>query len=246
MRLLLNFQSLNTLILIKGKVTDEQGKPLPGASVKLKQSNRGVITDSEGNFTLFNLPESGILVISFVSYETQEVAYDKNTSQPLNIQLKTDANALNEVQVIGYGTTTKRLNTGSVSTITSEEIEEQPVTNVLSALSGKAAGVYVQTNNGLAGGDITIQIRGPGSLAAGTTPFYVIDGVPFVSSSLVQGPLATGINGAISPFNSLNPEDIESISILKDADATAIYGSRGANMTRKIIIELRFEKVCFN
>jgi len=217
------------LIPLKGIVTDEHGKPLPGASVKLKQSNRGVVTNSEGNFILFNIPESGILVISFVSYETQEVAYDKNTSQPLTIQLKTDANSLNEVQVIGYGTTTKRLNTGSVSTITSEEIEEQPVTNVLSALSGRAAGVYVQTNNGLAGGDITIQIRGPGSLAAGTTPFYVIDGVPFVSSSLVQGPLATGINGAISPFNSLNPEDIESMSILKDADATAIYGSRGAN-----------------
>ncbi|WP_183573858.1 SusC/RagA family TonB-linked outer membrane protein [Mucilaginibacter sp. X5P1] len=214
---------------IEGKVLDEQGKPLSGASVKLKSGYNGVITDGEGHFTLTQVPDTGMLYVSYVGYQTAESPYNINRTQFITIQLKADANSLNEVQVIGYGTATKKLNTGSISVVTAKEIENQPVTNVLSALSGRAAGVYVQTNNGLAGGDVSIQIRGPGSLAAGTDPFYVIDGVPFVSSSMALGQLASGINGAISPFNSLNPEDIESISILKDADATAIYGSRGAN-----------------
>jgi len=137
---------------------------------------------------------------------------------------------LNEVQIIGYGETTKRKNTGSVSTITAKQIENQPVTNVLSALSGQSPGVFVQTTNGLPGGNINIQIRGKGSITAGTNPLYIIDGIPFASKSLIDNTaLSEGINGAISPLNSINPADIESINILKDADATAIYGSRGAN-----------------
>jgi TonB-linked SusC/RagA family outer membrane protein len=220
----------NLEIPLKGKVIDEQGKPLPGASVKLKQSNNGVVTDKEGNFTISNVPERGTLIISFVGYLTSEVTYVYNQNEPLTIQLKANANSLNEVQVIGYGTTTKRLNTGSVSTIAAKEIDEQPVTNVLSALSGRMAGVFVQQTNGLPGGGISIQIRGKGSIAAGTDPLYIIDGVPFSSSIIASNNiLASGINGAVSPLNSLNPDDIESISILKDADATAIYGSRGSN-----------------
>ncbi|GAA4090823.1 TonB-dependent receptor [Mucilaginibacter panaciglaebae] len=220
----------NLEIPVKGKVVDEQGKPLPGASVKIKQSNNGVVTDKEGNFTISNVPESGTLIISFVGYLTSEVNYVYDQNGPLTIQLKANANSLNEVQVIGYGTTTKRLNTGSVSTITAKEIDEQPVTNVLSALSGRMAGVFVQQTNGLPGGGISILIRGKGSIAAGTDPLYIIDGVPFSSSIIASNNiLASGINGAVSPLNSLNPDDIESISILKDADATAIYGSRGSN-----------------
>jgi TonB-linked SusC/RagA family outer membrane protein len=221
------------VIPIKGKVTDEQGQPLPGATVKLKQSNNGVITDKDGNFAITNIPITGVLIISYVGYQTVEISYDSKQNEPLIIQLKADANSLNAVQVIGYGTTTKRLNTGSVSTISAKEIEQQPVTNVLSALSGRMPGVFVQTTNGLPGGNINIQIRGTGSITAGNNPLYVIDGVPFnsiVGLLNAQSILSTGaISGVISPFNSLNPDDIESISILKDADATSIYGSRGSN-----------------
>ncbi len=218
---------------ISGKVTDEQGKQLPGATVKLKLGKNGAVTDKDGDFVLSHVPNTGILVVSFIGYQSSEVPYNSDQNKPLTIQLKADANSLNEVQVIGYGTTTRRLNTGSVSTISAKEIEDQPVTNVLSALSGQAAGVFVQTTNGLPGGNINIQIRGEGSITAGNNPLYIIDGVPFNSSvgSLTSlSVLSTGaINGQISPFNSLNPSDIESISILKDADATAIYGSRGSN-----------------
>ena len=135
---------------------------------------------------------------------------------------------LNEVQIIGYGQTTKRNNTGSVSTINSTAIDQQPVTNPLAAMQGRAPGVFVQTQNGLPGGNIKIQIRGQGSIASGTDPLYVIDGVPYISAPVYTG-VANGANGTISPFSVINPSDIERIDILKDADATAIYGSRGAN-----------------
>ena len=215
---------------ITGKVIDEQGQPLPGATVKVINSPTITITDNAGNFTLNRISETGTLAITFIGYLSVTIPISANTNVPLTIILRADANSLNEVQVIGYGTTTKRLNTGSISTINATDIQKQPVTNALSALSGKAAGVFVQTTNGLPGGDVSVQIRGKGSLTAGTNPLYIIDGVPFASTSLVYNTaLAAGINGAISPFNSLNPSDIESISILKDADATAIYGSRGAN-----------------
>jgi TonB-linked SusC/RagA family outer membrane protein len=216
---------------IIGKVTDEQGQPLPGATIKLKGTNIIVITDQSGTFKMAPVPTTGLLVISFVGYQTAEINFNNDNRNPLAITLKADDNSLNEVQVIGYGTTTKRLNTGSVSSVSSADLEKQPVTNVLSALSGRAAGVFVQTSNGLPGGGINIQIRGKGSIAAGTDPLYIIDGVPFSSSILATNNTlaASTINGAVSPLNTLNPDDIESISILKDADATAIYGSRGAN-----------------
>ncbi|WP_292945110.1 SusC/RagA family TonB-linked outer membrane protein [Mucilaginibacter sp. 44-25] len=213
-----------------GKVIDEQGTPLPGATVKIQNESRISITDKDGKFTFTNAPRNGAVSVSFIGFQTANIPMPLNFDNEFTIQLKADANSLNEVQVIGYGTTTKRLNTGSVSTITATDIEKQPVTNILSALSGRASGVNVQTTNGLPGGDVSIQIRGKGSLTAGTNPLYIIDGVPFASTSLVYNTaLAAGINGAISPLNSLNPNDIENISILKDADATAIYGSRGAN-----------------
>jgi len=214
---------------ISGKVTDEQGKPLPGAAVKLNQSTNGTITDSQGNFKITHVPARGILIISFVGYQAYQYSYDINHAESLVVQLKPDANSLNEVQVIGYGTITKRFNTGSVSTVTSDVIEKQPIDNPLAALQGRVPGVLVQTQNGLPGGNITIQIRGQGSITSGTDPLYIIDGVPFLSAPIYGSGLATGANGAISPFSIINPGDIESISILKDADATSIYGSRAAN-----------------
>jgi TonB-linked outer membrane protein, SusC/RagA family len=212
---------------VKGRVVDSLGHGLLGASVKVKGYQLVTKTDRDGYFTLRNVPNETTLEISFIGYISQEV---KSSATVGTITLVASPSDLDEVMVIGYGQTSKRLNTGSVSTVSAEEIEQQPVTNVLSALSGRMPGVFVQTTNGLPGGNINVQIRGKSSLTAGSDPLYIIDGVPFVSSSLVTNTaLAGGINGAINPLNSINPDIIETITVLKDADATAIYGSRGAN-----------------
>ncbi|MES2060458.1 MAG: SusC/RagA family TonB-linked outer membrane protein [Bacteroidota bacterium] len=217
------------IINIIGKVIDEQGTPLPGATVKIQNESRISITGKDGKFTFTNAPRKGAVSVSFIGFQTANIPLPLNFDNEFIIQLKADANSLNEVQVIGYGTTTKRLNTGSVSTITATDIEKQPVTNILSVISGRAPGVFVQQTNGLPGGEVNIQIRGKGSILAGTNPLYVIDGVPFSSTPVTYDISTTSLNGAVSPFNSINPDDIESISILKDVDATAIYGSRGSN-----------------
>jgi TonB-linked SusC/RagA family outer membrane protein len=219
----------NTTTLTKniaGKVTDEEGKPLPGATVKIQNESVITITDKDGRFTFNNASLNGSLTVSFIGFQTTNIPIPANSINEIIIQLKADANSLNEVQVIGYGTTTKRLNTGSVSTISAADIEKQPVANVLSALQGRVSGVAIQTQNGLPGGNVSVQIRGQGSISASTDPLYVIDGIPFLSS-----PVQTGISavGDISPLSIINPGDIQSVDILKDADATAIYGSRGAN-----------------
>jgi TonB-linked SusC/RagA family outer membrane protein len=220
-------------ILVTGKVTDTVGSPLIGATVRIKGNSKIALTDSEGKFTI-NAKDGDEIEISYIGYESSFLKI-KTGQAFVEISMHKLPSKLNEVQVIGYGKTTKRLNTGSVSTISAADIEKQPVTNLLSALSGRASGVFVQTTNGLPGGNVNIQIRGKGSVNAGTTPLCIIDDVPFSSGiggnfTSASGALSSGsVNGPVSPFNSLNPDDIESISILKDADATSIYGSRGSN-----------------
>lgn len=221
----------SALIKITGKVTDEAGNPLPGVNIKVKDAAIATVTNADGLYSI-NADPNAVLQFSYIGYHKTEVAV--NGRAQVDMVLAEEKSALDEVKVIGYGTTTKRANTGSISTLSSSQIEEQPVTNVLSALSGRMAGVFVQTTNGLPGGNINIQIRGKGSITAGTNPLYIIDGVPFGSTIggtyTSTGILATGsVNGTVSPLNSLNPDDIESITILKDADATSIYGSRGTN-----------------
>lgn len=217
--------------IVWGIVTDEKGNALPGATVRLGKSDLTVITDAHGEFSMNVQDTARELTISFIGYEKMTVHFTIPLSKPIAVRLKELAGSVNEVQIIGYGSTTKKLNTGNVSTIQAAAIQKQPVTNVLSALSGQVAGVFVQTNNGLPGGNISVQIRGKGSIAAGTDPLYIVDGVPYPSSVMAANdPLYySTINGPVSPINSLNPSDIESISILKDADATAIYGSRASN-----------------
>ncbi|WP_367866959.1 SusC/RagA family TonB-linked outer membrane protein [Pedobacter sp. WC2423] len=212
---------------VSGRVVDEKEKPLIGATVKIINTNRALLTDENGAFEFYNVDESAVLLISYIGYQSQKVPV-KN-SGPITIKLK-EAGNLSEIQVIGYGQVSRKFNTGNVSTITSKDLEKQPVTNVLSALSGRLPGVFLQTTNGLPGGNIEVQIGGKGSITAGTNPLYVVDGVPFPGTSLVHNTsLSDIISGEISPLNSINPNDIESINVLKDADATAIYGSRGAN-----------------
>ncbi len=219
---------------VTGIVTSaETGEPLIGVSVTAKGTPFGTITDEHGKFRI--LAKKGyILLFTYVGYESYTVTVRNVTD--LKISLKPSQKALDEVVVIGYGTSSKRINTGSVSSITSAEISKQPVANVLAALPGRIPGAQIAQNNGLPGSAVQIQIRGQGSLSSGTIPLYVIDGVPFTNFN--GGSPATdnlnafgtsGANGGVSPFSMINPADIERIDILKDADATSIYGSRGAN-----------------
>lgn len=213
---------------ISGVVADETGKPLPGATVKIEGANMIAITRADGIFYFKTSILNPVLEISFIGYETQRYQVDNN-NDPIKIALIPLVGSLNQVQVIGYGTTTKRFNTGSIGTVTAKEIENQPVSNPIAAIQGRVSGVFVQTQNGLPGGAIKVQIRGQGSLASGTDPLYIVDGIPFLSTAIAGNGSAAGANGAISPLSIINPEDIDRIDILKDADATAIYGSRAAN-----------------
>jgi len=213
-------------ITITGQVIDENGKLIVGANIKIKGFDTGVTTDTDGTFTI-TVPNHTILVFSCVGFITQEVPVVH--SETLNITLKAGTSTLDQVQIIGYGTTTRRLSTGDISSIKADVISEQPVTNPLQALEGRVPGLQITQGSGLPGSGFTVMIRGHNSIAASNNPLYIIDGVPFTSTPIerINGPSGGKVFG--SPMNSINPADIESISVLKDADATAIYGSRGAN-----------------
>lgn len=208
---------------ITGKVTDDKGNPLPYVSVVIKGTTTGTTTDDNGMFSI-QAKKGDVLVFSMVGYEHKEVIAGEG---PVNITLAIVASILDEVQVIGYGTTTKRQNTGAVSTMKSEDISKQPLGNFAQALQGKMTGVVVTSNEGSVGSSVNIQIRGLNSFGSGTTPLYIVDGV-IIDANTSDALTSSYVHGT-SPLNAINPNDIASIDILKDADATAIYGSRGTN-----------------
>ena len=215
---------------IHGHVTDSLGNPLSGASVTVKGSTRGTSTDANGNFVLHGLNENAVLVISFTGYDSKSITL--NGSKSYAVSLVHSTSLLDQVQIIAYGTTTQRLTTGDVATVTSEEIERQPVTNPIFAVTGRIPGVYITQTNGIPGSGFTVQIRGQNSIRSGSQPLYIVDGIPYsftIGSSTSIAYLLTSNGDPLNPLNFINPLDIESIDILKDADATAIYGSRGAN-----------------
>jgi TonB-linked SusC/RagA family outer membrane protein len=195
---------------VTGQVTDDKGQALPGVSVLLKGSNLGLMTDVDGKFAIEVPNEKSILVLSFVGYVSQEVEVGNQTI--LNISMKEDEKSLEEVVVVGYGTIKKSDLTGSVSSIKAEEINAFPAANVMQALSGRAPGVQVRQSTGAPGAGVSVRIRGTNSIQGSNEPLYVIDGFPVSGQPL-----------------GLNNSDIESMEILKDASAVAIYGSRGAN-----------------
>jgi len=212
---------------IRGTVTDAQHNPIPGVSIRLLNSNTGTQTDLQGDFSL-NATPSDTLSISYLGFKTLTLPVGNQTT--FSISLQQDITALGEVTInAGYYNTTRREQTGSIARVTAEEIERQPVTNPLAALQGRMPGVNITQTTGVPGGGFDIQIRGTNSIGAGNDPLYVVDGVPFSSVSLGNETLSYIYPGNTSPLNSINPADIASIEILKDADATAIYGSRGAN-----------------
>jgi len=211
---------------IKGKVTAENGAPLANVNILVKGTSNGTISDADGNFSI-SIPDQGAtLVFSFVGYLQKQVTVNKQ--QALSVSMSKQSSDLNEVIVIGYGTSKKSDLTGSVASITGEDIKKIPVTSFDQALQGRAAGVQVTQLSGKPGAETSIRIRGTSSINAGNEPLYVIDGM-LVSSD--GGDLTTGAQRGprIGALSSINPSDIESIEILKDASSTAIYGSRGAN-----------------
>lgn len=205
---------------INGRVTDgSTSSGLPGVSVVLKGTGRGTTTDGEGNFRL-NIPDGArgtTLVFSFIGYATKEEVIGSRSV--INVTLTTDDKTLSEVVVVGYGTQNRRELTGSIASITTQTIRDQPVTNVVEGLTGRLPGVLIQQNTGAPGNAPSIKVRGLGSISAGNGPLIVIDGQPLNSGTLTN---AGGLN-------QLNPNDIDKIDVLKDASATAIYGSRGSN-----------------
>ena len=216
---------------LSGKILDENGLPLPGVSVLLVGSNKHGVSDFDGQFSIELPSGKHLLRISYLGYKTQEITVENQTT--VTIKMQPDLAKLDEVVIVGYGTTTKRTSTGSVVKITSQDIEKQPITNILQSLQGRTPGVFVSQTSGYAGSNMNISIRGRNSIAGDNLPLYIIDGVPYISDDLKEQVQADrvirGAQKRSSPLNILNPNDIESIEILKDADATAIYGSRGAN-----------------
>ncbi|KAI9549113.1 hypothetical protein GHT06_007264 [Daphnia sinensis] len=194
---------------VRGTVSDEAGSPLPGVTILLKGTTKGTTTDLDGNYSI-SAPATGVLVFSFIGYNAAEVTIG-NQSQ-INVSLDPDLSDLDEIIVVGYGTAKKSQLTGAISSVGNKEIAELPITDARQALQGRAAGVDVVQPGSKPGSAPQVRIRGRRSFNASNEPLYVIDGIP-----------------TIGGLEDINPQDITSMEVLKDASATAIYGSRGSN-----------------
>jgi TonB-dependent starch-binding outer membrane protein SusC len=215
------------LIDVKGRVVNDKDIPLAETNIAVKNSSISTATDGDGIFILHHIEANAVLNITHIGYEAQEIAIEGNT-QPV-IRLVQSISKLDEVQIIAYGTTTRMLDIGDIGSVSAETIAQQPVSNPLEALEGRVAGLQVTQQTGVPGGAFTVLIRGQNSIANGNNPLYIIDGVQFTGTSISSNLVSGGITGGGNPLSSMNPADIESVVILKDADATSIYGSRGAN-----------------
>jgi len=208
--------------VITGKVTGEDGEALIGSTVAVQGTTRGSIADFNGEFRLELNPGDSLLEVSYVGYQTQIIAVGNQTYFELILPL--DVSELQEVIVVGYGTTIKQDLTGNISKVSGEEISSRPVNTFESAIQGRATGVFIQGTSGKLGERINVRVRGTSSLSASNQPLYVIDGIPMTSESQTSS-----INAGSNPLIDINPNDIQSVEILKDASAAAIYGSRAAN-----------------
>ncbi len=205
-------------ITVSGVVTDDTNSPLPGVNIVEKGTTNGTVSNSDGAYSLIVRSNQSVLVFSFVGTITQEVTVGNQSE--ISVQLLPDAETLSEVVVVGYGTQEKKDITGAVASVKSEEFNKGIINTPEQLLQGKVAGVNIISGSGEPGSKQLITIRGQGSVRSSSTPLFVVDGMPLDNS---------GTGGDINPLNFLNPGDIESIDVLKDASATAIYGARGAN-----------------
>lgn len=215
-------------VKVSGVVSDAKGFPLPGVNILEKGTSNGTQTDFDGKFSLSVSDKKATLIISYIGFTTKEIVVGNQSS--LSISLIEDAAKLDEVVVVGYGSQKKKDLTGAVASISSEDFQNAANTSVDQMLQGKVAGVRITQTSGQPGGGVSLRIRGNSSLNAGNEPLYVIDGLPIDNTPLLSGNGA-GVPGSApaNPLSAINPQDIESVQILKDASASAIYGSRGAN-----------------
>jgi len=227
------------MIDVQGTVMDEVGRPLAGANVIVKETGRGTITNAQGVFVFSKVPVNSTLIFSFIGYAAEQMKVKEGAS--VKVFLKIAKNELDKVVIQAYGTTTQRLSTGNIATVTAEQIERHPVMNPLASLQGAVPGLVITQTSGYASAPFKAEIRGRSVINGNlpSEPLYIIDGVPLTildfsgnyssgSFGFLQNSFAGPATGQ-SPFFSVNPSDVESITVLKDADATAIYGSRGAN-----------------
>jgi TonB-linked SusC/RagA family outer membrane protein len=201
--------------VLSGRVADEKNQPLPGVTVLVKNTTTGTSTGADGTFSLTVTTDNPVLVLSYIGYKSQEVPV--NGRSQIEVSMVGDEQALKEVVVVGYGTQQKKDLTGAIATVSGQDVAKVPVSGFDQALQGQVAGLQISSSSGSPGGNTNILIRGVGSISGGNEPLFVIDGFP------VSGA------GVGNPLNTLSPNDIESIDVLKDASATAIYGSRGSN-----------------
>ncbi|MCK5342173.1 MAG: TonB-dependent receptor plug domain-containing protein, partial [Candidatus Heimdallarchaeota archaeon] len=212
---------------VTGTITDESGELLIGVNITIKGTTVGTISNVEGKYEIQVSSDAEVLVFSFIGMITQEIPIGDQTV--IDLTMETDILGLEEIVVIGYGTVRKTDFTGSVAIVKGEELADVTINSIQHALPGRAAGVQVSQGSSMPGGGISIRIRGSNSINSSNEPLYVVDGFPIMQNS---GAIPSGNKGNTvteNPLASLNPSDIESIEILKDASATAIYGSRGAN-----------------
>lgn len=203
---------------VRGKVSTETGEALPGVNVLVKGTSAGTVTDAEGIYVLSSVKPEDVLVVSFIGYNTQEIVVGSRST--VDIVLAADIQTLSEVVVVGYGTQRKIETTGSIASVKSEDIVQTPVTNVAQGLQARIAGVQINQNSGAPGGNISVRVRGTNSISGTSEPLYIVDGIQISNGG--------GITD-VSPLSTINPNDIESVEVLKDASATAIYGARGSN-----------------
>jgi len=211
-------------VVVNGKVTDAKNDPLPGVSIRVHNSNQGSVSDVEGNFKITLSRPDEVLIFSFIGYKTQQIKTGNRTT--VNVELLSDDKLLNEVIVVGYGTQERKNVIGSITKVDPAETKGIPTGSFDAQLQGKVAGVQISSSTGVPGEAINIRVRGATSINASNDPLYVLDGV-FINNISNQT-VNTG-GKATSPIADINPSDIESIEVLKDAEATALYGSRGAN-----------------
>jgi TonB-linked SusC/RagA family outer membrane protein len=203
---------------VKGRVTDTNGLPLEGVTVSVKGKSISAITDKEGYYSIDVEDQKAVLIFSYVGYKSSEVMVGAN--QSIAVKLVEDIRDLNQIVVVGYGTRSKRSLTGSIASVKADDIKATPVANLAQGLQGRVAGLDMRQNSGTPGGNISIRIRGTNSINGTSEPLYVIDGIQISATSAIN---------AANPLSQINPADIESVEILKDATATAIYGARAAN-----------------
>jgi TonB-dependent SusC/RagA subfamily outer membrane receptor len=218
--LMLNLQLFAQTRTITGRVTDNKGMPLANVSVQVKSKGAGTVTNADGSYSINVGPDDKALVFTSVGLGVEELSIAGRSD--FNVQLTAGSKVEEEVVVVGYQTVRKRDVSAAISKISAADIENLPMANFAQAMQGRAAGVIVAAANGVPGGSLSVIIRGVGSISAGTTPLYVVDGVQLNTST-------GSINTQNNPLNFLNPDDIESIEILKDAAAASIYGARAAN-----------------